>query len=312
MKNIFLNILFILFATNLLAQENVRATLDSTAILIGDQVGLSLSISQADAIQQPSVNLDPLKAVEKVEIINEGVWDTLNIMGNRVFQKEIILTSFDSGYYFIPSLVINYKKNGTNVSRATNKLALTVNTIPTGGAELDLAPIKPIIEEPLKFQDILPYLLAVLALLGIGFGFWKYRQGKTQEALPPPLPVIRPAHEIAFQKLEDLKSAKLWQQGKVKAYQSKLTHIVREYLENRFDIQALEQTSDQILRDLKRSDIEETHRHQLQEMFTMADLVKFAKAEPPVDANAKLMEYAEGFVRKTKKVLRDETKTSNE
>ena len=310
-KHLTITFLFFLLLTGLQAQEIVRASLDSTAILIGDQVGLHLRISNATDIQNPSVNLDPLKEVAEIEIVSESNWDTLDIMGNRVLQKDLVLTSFDSGYYFVPSLIINYKKTGRSVSMPTSRLALSVRTLPVDGPEVELAPIKGIVHEPIKLVDILPYLIAILALVGGIAAYLAYKKRQAKIETPPPPPVILPAHEIAFKKLDKLKSDKLWQQGKIKEYQSSLTYIVREYLENRFEIQALEQTSDQILRDLKRSDIEENHRKQLREMFTMADLVKFAKAEPPVDANAKLMEYAEGFVRKTKKIVSNDV-TDNE
>ncbi len=312
MKKEIFKILFLTFLSlsvqTLQAQEIVKAELDSTAILIGDQVGLHLRISNADGISQPNVDLEPLKQVAELEIVNELEWDTLDIMGNRVLQKDIILTSFDSGYYFIPSLKINYKKQNTKVSRATSQLALGVNTMQTD--PMTVAPIKDIIREPLKLIDFL-WLFVLLALLALAVaGFFYYNKRKQKEEPQEVYVAPKPAHEIALLKLKELKEAKLWQQGNIKAYQSQLTYIVREYLENRYDIQALEQTSDQILRSMKNKSIEQSHRDKLQEMFTMADLVKFAKAEPPVDANEKLMDYAENFVRKTKKIIVEEVSTN--
>ena len=303
MNPFFKIITFLLLCTSTISwsQENIKAELDSTAILIGDHVGLHLRISNAEGISNPSVNLEPLKAVSEIEIVQNLGWDTLDIMGNIVYQNDLVLTSFDSGYYFIPALSINYTKNGRNISRSTNQLALSVNTLPVV-QELEIAPIKDIIREPVNLMDFLPFLLFLLAIGGAILAFYFYRKKQQAKVAPPPPPIFIPAHEIALKQLRELKEAKLWQQGQIKEYQSKLTYTVREYLENRFEIQALEQTSDEILRSMKKNNIDESYRTNLREMFTMADLVKFAKAEPPADANDQLMAYAENFVRKTKKV----------
>jgi len=108
------------------------------------------------------------------------------------------------------------------------------------------------------------------------------------------------AHEVALEKIQLLRDKELWQQGKIKEYQSELTYIVREYLEERFEIQALESTTVEIVQELKQKDITEDHKAELTDMFRMADMVKFAKATPPVDVQSTLLNKAIQFVEKTK------------
>ena len=97
-----------------------------------------------------------------------------------------------------------------------------------------------------------------------------------------------------------LKAEKLWQQGQVKTYQSRLTHIIREYLENRYNIPALESTTDEILHYLKKVDFDNQWKDKLQNILQIADLVKFAKAKPPVDFHDQVLKEAEDFVIATK------------
>jgi len=113
----------------------------------------------------------------------------------------------------------------------------------------------------------------------------------------------KPAHEIALTKLKKLEDKQLWQKGQLKEYQSELTYIVREYLEKRYGIQALESTTAEIITELKNEDISEGHKKQLSEMFNMADMVKFAKATPPLDIQSKLLNEAESFVFNTKREI---------
>lgn len=308
---LFFFILLCTLSTQSFGQARVTAALDSTRILIGDQLNLYLRVPKADGVSNPSSNLNALQTAEGIEIVETGTWDTLNVRGTRALQQKIVLTSFDSGYYFIPQIPISFSQNGKNVTQSTPQLAFMVNTIETNPEMV--APIKNIIAEPMRFEDLIPFLLTILALVLIGYGIYYYLRKRKKEEAPPPPEVIIPPHEIAFDKLNVLKGKELWQKGEVKAYQSELTYIVREYLENRYDIQALESTSDEIIKDLKKNaEISEDHRMNLREMFTMADLVKFAKAKPPENVNEKLMTYAENFVEKTKKIIVEVATTEKE
>ena len=101
--------------------------------------------------------------------------------------------------------------------------------------------------------------------------------------------------------LGKLKEEKLWQQGQVKEYQSRLTYIIREYLENRYEVPALESTTEEIQRSLKQVDFDSSWKDKLSNILQVADLVKFAKAKPPVDFHDQVWKEAEDFVLATKK-----------
>ena len=265
---------------------------------------LNLVINHKPGVKITGSDLEALSAVKDIEVIEVGTMDTVAKSGEYILEQNIILTSFDSGYYWLPKIPVNFiQSNGEAGQAMTRELPLTVNTIEIQSDSVELAPIKPIIEEPLKFRDALPFLigLAIIAFLG-GLIYYFVRRRKLKEAEPEP-EIKRPAHEIAEEKLEALKAAKLWQQGKVKEYQSELTYIVREYLENRFEINALENTTYEIMRQLKsHKDIKADWSIKLRKMLETADLVKFAKAEPPIDIHAEVMENAYAFVRQTKKI----------
>jgi len=59
------------------------------------------------------------------------------------------------------------------------------------------------------------------------------------------------------------------------AYYSELTHILREYLEGRFDIQALEMTTRQITDKLgRRNDFDKVRAKELSDLLQISDLVE--------------------------------------
>ena len=170
-------------------------------------------------------------------------------------------------------------------------------------ADSILADIKPIIEEPIIWTDYIPELSIVALLLLTALVWFIASRIKTKKELPPPPPIIIPPHEIAFGKLKELKDAKLWQQGQVKEFHSKLTYIIREYLEGRYGVNALEQTTPEILEQLKNEAFDPELTAKMTTLLQTADLVKFAKAEPPADYHDSALILGEEFVRITKKVM---------
>jgi len=215
------------------------------------------------------------------------------------------VTVYDSGTFWVPAIKVNYKLKGrVDQTTTTNRIPIEVMT-PVQDS-IYLAPIKPIIKEALTWRDALPYALTVLGLV-LAIGLILYFVNRKEEiVVPPPPPRMVPAHDIANEKLDELKNKNLWQNGEVKAYQSELTYIVREYLENRYGAQALESTTSEILDQLKTLDFDDTMKAQLREMLELADMVKFAKADPPEEAHTRLMDYATGFVEKTKPPMTEE------
>ncbi len=295
--------------TSVFAQMRVTATLDSVRMLIGDQMNLKLEASYSAGESISNVDLTVLEEAENIEVIStQSGWDTLTVAGETTVRRNIVFTIFESGSFFIPSIPFSYKKNGTTNTIATKELIINVDdVVPESPQEaavdtVALAPIKPIYVEPMTFEDVAPLLLTFL-LIGIigGLIYFFYRRAQNKK-LPPKKKVIimDPAHVIAQRKLAELKAKQLWQNGLIKEYQSELTFIVREYLENRYGISALESTTYEILGDLKPIRLSDEWKGKLREMLELADLVKFAKALPPESTHEKLMGYAVDFTEKTK------------
>ena len=307
--NIFIFTIFL--GVQLNAQTKVTALVDSTKIFIGDHLKFHLKANFPKGSTFRENADEILDTLSNIEVVNKGKWDTLSNESILELQRTITITSYDSGYYWIPAITFHYNANKGSQQVYTKKIPIIVDNVQT---EQAIRPNKAIIREPLKFSDFLPWILGFLTTIALIAGaYFLYKKMNKKEDVPPPPEVVIPAHEIAFDKLGALKAKKLWQQGEIKAYQSELTYIVREYLENRYGIQALESTSEEILTDLKAAKVDGDHQDNLSQMFTMADMVKFAKATPPADANDQLMNFAEQFIIKTKQnILAPEAVTENQ
>lgn len=284
------------------AQVQVTAELDKTNILIGDQVNLKITIGARPGAVIQGLDDSPLSQVEKLEVVKVGSTDSLRLEdGSWLLLKNIVLTSFDSGYYFIPPLTVHFLRDNAPDSATSAQLGLLVSTIPNVSDSTQLAPIKNIIGEPLDFSDFLPWLLAIAALTGLIFWIRYLRKRKTM-AVPEvhtPLPVL-PPHQVALEQLQALQQQQLWQKGAIKDYHSELSHIVRTYLEGRFSIPALESTTLEIVQTLgSNTTIPAGSLAQLKRLLETSDLVKFAKAIPAPDIHDALFDQAVAFVQQT-------------
>ena len=228
--------------------------------------------------------------------------------GNTI-TKQIKISIYDYGIWVLPSPKITNKSGKRYPELEPARIWVLPANMGMAQDSIELMPIKDIIAEGESWEDykIWFYLLgfALLAPLLIKL-FWKR---KKDEEITVEKEIIIPAHKKALTALQSLKSEELWQSGNIKKYQSKLTDIVRRYLGDRFDVNALEMTTDEISRALRNKDFDTKHSATLQRILTIADLVKFAKATPPLEINAEFMDEAIAFVESTKKEDVEDLKT---
>ncbi len=304
--------MFLCISSSSYAQEiKATAKLDSNVIQIGQQIKLQLSIQyKVDNGKQIKIKFPEIADTirKEIEIVSQTKIDTIIPDKNNPFEfvqtKTLYITSFDSGYWAVPPLkfIVNNDTNGI----FTEALLLQVNTISVDTTQ-NIKDIKPPFEQTynwidwLKDNTIIVYssLVAILAIILIIYFVRRYRKNKPV-FIEPEAPKI-PAHIIAIEKLEKLKQEKLWQEGKLKLYHSSLTDILREYIENRFKIQAMEQTTDEIILGFRNVAIDNESKLKLKQVLLLADLVKFAKEQPLPNENEMSMKNAEDFINGTKR-----------
>lgn len=286
------------------AQEvRVRSVIDSSYIIIGDQINVKLEIEQPDNYK---INFPLIKdsLTKNIEVIELSPIDTIILVSKRLrLEQNILITSFDTGFYVIPSFsFIDILKADTF---RTNELALEVLTIEIDTSK-GITDIKLPYEAPLTFKELLPYIIAGLIHIGLIFVIiWFIRKSKNKDPLTGrPVKPIDPPHVIAYRELDKLKERKLWQQSKIKLYYSILTEIIRIYIEQRYAIGAMEETTEEILDDLRKKGYEnEEYFIRLRQILILADLVKFAKWHPLPDENQSSMDNAYYFIDITKKII---------
>lgn len=286
---------------------SATATLDSSLMVIGGQMQLQLELRQPEGLQVSFPQLtDTLTG--KIEIVSAAPIDS-TIMGDGRVQisQALTITSFDSGLHYIPPLYFEYREGSEQRRAATREQALmVVNPFKEVDPEKGFMDLKEAMNLPFSLAELLPYfkwfmLFNLLQLLVAAFVIYLQRSKKTIKQIFIPEKPKEPAHVVALRELERIKSEKLWQRGQVKTFYSQLTEVLRRYLEDRYHFPALEQTSGEILRQMKHEDLTGSDLlPKLRTVLETADLAKFARFEPLADENNTALANTYFFVNQTK------------
>jgi hypothetical protein len=299
-------------------QAVVKASIDSAQILIGEQtrVHLEIATDKNTSIQLPFIT-DTL--MQNVEVLNIASPDTVELGNNRIqIQYDYLVTSFDSALYLLPP----FKIIAGIDTIYSNQVALKVSTLPVDTESGNFYDIKDIWKPSFvlaDYADIFFFLVAILHLIAL-IVYIIFRRKKHKPILPfkREETIVLPPHIWAIQALNAIKSEKLWQQGKDKEFHSRLADIIRNYIDKRFEINAMEMTSSQTLQAIRGNSEADTVFAQLKQILLLSDLAKFAKYHPLPDENERSLMNAYLFVNSTappeiigEDEKKDETKNEN-
>ncbi len=294
------------------ADVKLNATADTNQIRIGEQFHLNLSASFA---QETNVSFPLLPdTFNHLEIVGRSPIDTAKTTenGKLTLVQQLVLTGFDTGFYVIPPFPFTVSdKQGNTDTLYTEAMLMSVRTVVVDTTK-DIRAIKNIIEVPFPWQEYLIYFL-ILAVVAAGayYIYKKYFRNKKRVVVAPKIP-DRPAHEIALEGLRRIEQEKLWQQGLTKKYYSQVTDVIRQYIERRFAMNAMEQTTDEILSYFTHGLTREDEKEKLNFMLRLADMVKFAKAQPLPSENETTLQYAYSFVENTRPVIKEDFEKKEE
>ena len=286
--------------------QNIYAngSIDKDSILAGQTFNYKLDVRMPnDYIIKWDDIKDTLSKSMEVLKRSEISMTPVNNSDEVVLSQLLTLTTFDTGYVDIPKIGIKYLKNNNDTTAYTcytkyMDIYVTPVSIDTTMA---YKPIKTPIKQNITIEETIPYALGVAVLAGLILlatyliRRFKKKEDKEEVDTTPQVPAIVTARE----KLLQLKESNLWQSGKSKEYYTNLTDIVREYLEGQFAIAAIEMTSDEILDEVRKLQLDNSIFAKLQDTLTTADFVKFAKANTDSTQNESAFNNINSFIEDT-------------
>lgn len=287
----------------------VQAVIDTAKLRIGEQARIDLYLqynaNQKELkIQWPEIG-DTLTS--KVEVISVSPIDTTipdkNEPADLLQHQQIVVSVYDSGYFAIPGF--KFLVNGDSTApKTTNSLLLEVHTVPTDTSAAKLKDIKPPLDEAFNWKwylEEIVYTGVILFLIGVSILIWYFRSLREKVLAPEPDRPKVPAHITALETLEQIRKEQIWKNGLVKEYYSSISDTLRLYIEGRYDLPALESTTDEIMLAFRSQVIDPKSKELLQQILQLSDLVKFAKMFPVEIEHDLTLQQAFDFVNGTKR-----------
>ena len=277
----------------------VKAEVDSMMMWIGQQTGLHVEVT---CNPDQKIEFPPYRdtIVNGLEIIPPVITDTQYVNdGQRMtVARHYTVTCFDSALIYIPGIPVKVDA----VDYVSNRLALSFVTydIPEEG-EKQIFPPKANLKTPLKLYELKSTALYwLLAAIGLTVGVLLLMSFYNNKPIIKRIKVEAkvPAHVRAMDGIEELRRSGGSRSEDAKEYYTKLTDLVREYINERFGFNATEMTSDEILEHLMESRSKESLK-ELSDLFTTSDMAKFAKFKPLLGENDRNLMTAMDFVKET-------------
>jgi hypothetical protein len=258
---------------------NVNTTVDKAKITIGDKIKYKIIVAFPEEIE-----VMPPEIKDKIgefTTVDSGVEKSENEDGRIRLERWYILEMFTAGSYIIPGVSVKHKRKDEEKIREakTSEIFIEVVSILDENAS-DIRDIKPPISLNKNYYRLYLIIAITLGVLGIVVAiilFFNRRKHREISFAREPLP----AHEIAYNELENLKAMNLISKGRIKEYYYGLSNIVRHYIENRFRLMAPERTTEEFLAEMASTDkLEEKHKQLIRNFLEHCDLVKYAKYGP--------------------------------
>ena len=283
------------------AQVSVEATIDSIQIFVGQQEHVTLPATAKENAKVEFPQFKPMEYITPgVEVLDRQELEQ-QPQDNGFVSRSMVytMTSFDDTLYYIPPMTVKIDgKPYKSKSLALKVLTIEVDTL---HAEQFFGP-KDVQDNPFQWSDWeLPFWLSVLMLVLLAVAYYFYLRLRDNKPIISHIRIVKRLlpHQKAMKEIEQIKADKMVSSENSKEYYTKLTDTLRKYIEERYGFNAMEMTSSEIIEKLMASQ-DQKALDELRQLFTTADLVKFAKYSTLINENDANLVNAIDFINQTK------------
>ena len=276
------------------------------SVLIADQLFYGFELKQVE--EGTMFALPEWKNDERggVQAISPWIVDTIKVKTQKKgmprlldLRGKLLITSFDEGDYELPQIMVGrLSKDGVIDTLVFDPMRLEVRTMPVDTATFVPHDIKEQIRYPVTFEEIVPWIgafwaLALVVIVSVCLVIIHKRKDDPEYVRKDP------PHIVALRELDKYRGNKMWTPEKQKAFYSGVTDALREYMDARYGVPAMEMTTAEIFDDMKSKDVPAELLADAKELFERADFVKFAKYVASEEDNASVLPLAVRFVTET-------------
>lgn len=283
------------------AQDSPVANLSRDSILIGDQVRWSVAVRLNEG-ETCAFSIPQEPVAPNVETIRGFAVDTLKSRkGVLSLEAGMTITCFDEGRVELPPMyAVLAHADGT-----MDTLCWVGPVLEVGMPEVDVENFEPFdikdqIPYPLTFREVLPWALGVLVLAALVYCLVRLiRNLRRNRDFFGREKVVDPPHVVALRSLDKIRAQKLWENDRQKQFYTAITDTLRQYMASFYGFPAMEETTAEIFDELKDKQIDARLLDTVQELFSTADYVKFAKHSASQAENEEAIPTAVKFVNTT-------------
>lgn len=274
----------------------VSAAVDRAAATTGDVITYTVTINRDPGfeVELPETGAE----IAGFRIVDFGR-DEAEVQGRVVEERWYKLRADLVGSYVLPPVRANFRPAGDEAAEPqiveTSEIFVEVESVlPTDVEATDIRDIKPLRHPASRIPWL--WIAAGLALVGVLIGVFLLLRRRSQIQPPP-----QPAHEVAFAALDALRRVDFDDPEAVRRFYFEISHTLRAYVEGRWQFNATDLTSEEILAGLDQvPELGETQESSLQHFLLHTDQVKFAKHRPEQHEIEETYERALSFVEATR------------
>ena len=296
----FLGLFFFAFI-NLLNAQEASNFVDTTSIRIGEQINYKINI-KLDSLDE--INFPKAKDFAPFELINEFKVDTNYLDKKFIISKQFALTFFDSGTYYIPSQKLSLLDKEIKL----DSFKVTINPTKIDTTKQGLYDIKPIMKSNTKFDFLFWLYILIFIIVFCTFLYFKNHIFSFFTINKLEVEYLTP-YEKAVTELSKIKDLNYLSEIDIKTYYSDLTFVIRNFIEEKIIDNALECTTKELIQKLsllktsKKLNFSNSTLKNIEDVFSRADLVKFAKYEPDTQSASTDLETLTKELEKIKLIL---------
>lgn len=261
---------------------------DPAQVTVGDLIRLTLTVTAAPGLE---VDLpEPAPDLGEFEVLGHEAAGPVEEDGNRIWTVVYTLALYETGSFEVPPVTVGYRGEGVDAgSVRTQEHSVRVESTLSDDSK-DILDIKGPLEIPRSLWSLWPWLAAALVLAALIFLYLRRKGGEAPSAVArkPRLP----PYDEAYQALCRLRDSGLLEEGQLKPYFTRLSEIIRRYLERRYPIKTMESTTTQVLDQLRKMALALDQQQLFRDFLPCCDLVKFAKYAPPVPEQERVTRLA--------------------
>ena len=282
------------------AQE-ASNSVDTTSIKIGEQINYNIKI-KLDSLDQ--INFPKAKDFSPFELINEFKVDTNYLDKKFIISKQFALTFFDSGTYYIPSQKLNLLDKEIEL----DSFKITINDVKIDTTKQGLYDIKPVMKSNTQFDFLFWFYILIFIIVICIFLYFKNQIFSFFTIKKFEVEYLTP-YEKAVSELSKIKKLNNLSELDIKTYYSNLTFVIRNFIEEKIIDNALECTTKELIQKLsllktsKKLNFSNSTLKNIEDVFSRADLVKFAKFVPDNQSSSIDLEILTKELKKIKSIL---------